>query len=285
MDLESPEFLQCLQVHARADEMTVEINAIQPEGPMLAELRASTCEGCGQLLSTIEVLGASIRYCGICGSNRLKEQAPAPTPAWRRAGIPAHFAEASFKQWRPWVGKKWPARADREGLFLSTTEEAVALVKRLGAWQGWDSPGFMIGGTPGRGKTQLACAYLVRELAAGRPGRFISDAAVAQLLRADFRTPQYVRGRALVELACTTPVLVYDDVLMGDNAVMARTIILARHAHRLPTLFTCQYPGTVLRQKLDETPEGPAPIYGRLREMCGLNWTWQTGPDLRLEEK
>lgn len=251
---------------------------------MLAERVSSTCGSCGHPLRVLELLGASISICPTCSSRRRAEQVPPPIPAWKRAGIPEQFAAAHFEQWRPWVGKKWPSLFQREGLFLSTTEEAVELVRRLGRWTAAGTPGFMISGTPGRGKTQLASAYLVRELQAGRPGRFISDVALALLLGSNFRTPEFVRGTLLLHVACSTPFLVYDDLLMGGNPGMARAIILARHNARLQTLFTCGLTAVQLKERFADPDLNGAPIYGRLREMCGLNWSWQAGPDLRLEE-
>jgi len=187
------------------------------------------CTGCSE--EQIAWGAVPVPADGRCNSCR--ERQAAVSVAEREAEIPASYRRYTRESWAATFGREWPAR--------------------VATWTG--TPHWLaVWGPTGTGKTGLATVLLAEHVRAGRRGRWVSGALMADKIRADFRSDNdpLAPYRA-------TGLLVLDEPLAAAGAdwYLERLGLLCRlrDERGLPTIVTAQQ----LTELLDTTPPGGPP--------------------------
>ena len=190
---------------------------------------------------------------------------------FKHAEIPSRF------RWK--FRGDWATRAT-DGTRLPHAAKARALLPALIDRADPDQ-GMLLHGTPGTGKTLLACILLNElMLSRSRPGRFLSlGRSYFQRLRDTFSESSDRHGQSaqIVDELCQVPYLVLDDfgTQRGTDweMEMLYDLVDARYCDKRFTVITTN------QSPKDIGPMSAGRIYSRLQEMCRI--VDMNGPDFR----
>ena len=222
------------------------VPAWSADGPV----RPWTCQRCLEPQVTWGMEPANL-LCHCC-----QEAAAGQARSERDAGIPGRYRGLTRESWELCFRRRWPSRAAQ--------------------WSG-EPPWLALWGPTGTGKTGLATVLLAERLRAGRLGRWVSAAALAEQLRGEIRAG----GNVLATLR-VTGLLVLDEPVIADATpwYWDRLSLLcrARDEEGLPTIVTMQLDPNAL---LGEPAPAPPALVSRW--LSGLRVSL-TGDDVRLRE-
>ena len=166
--------------------------------------------------------------------------------------------------------------------FWDVPEDAT----HLGSIDTSTGSGLFIYGMTGRGKTTLAVATLKAWLNRTHrtDARFVDGIDFMQRMRS--ARSDGLSQRDVIHSLASPAILVFDDFgkgARGDWPLEAiEELVYQRHGERRPTIFTCQWSGNALVERLCEfgPEESATAIVGRINESCVP--VHLDGPDLRV---
>ena len=146
-----------------------------------------------------------------------------------RSGIPARYRNKTFDNYR--------AATAEQRRVLGLCRAYANHVQRA---QHGDS--LILVGTPGTGKTHLACAIVAEVLAAGRSVLLLSMSEALRMMRASFASDAAYSEREAIALLTRVDLLVMDEVGMAiGNADKRRAMLFdvldARYSDLRPTVL------------------------------------------------
>lgn len=146
-----------------------------------------------------------------------------------RSGIPARYRDKTFANYQ--------AGTPEQRRVLGLCRAYAAHVQRA---QLGDS--LVLVGTPGTGKTHLACAIVAEVLAAGRSALLISMSEALRLMRASFAPDAAYSEREAIAMLTGVDLLVMDEVGMAignddKRRAMLFDVLDARYSDLRPTVL------------------------------------------------
>lgn len=172
------------------------------------------------------------------------------------------------------------ARADIPALFLDARLDTCTPAARSWLMSAKESPGIILRGRVGRGKTHTACAML-NEAIKEHGVRFATFGDILRECKATFSGQG--TEREIIDRYTGVPLLAIDDFGKENMTEWALPIVFAvidkRHASRRRTIITTQYENLASRLVVQGNADTAKAIVSRLSQYGVIDFD---GPDRRL---